>query len=67
MTGVKHPGPIFYFEKVEALAKTPQKAAEILSRNSAEQFKEKVKKVVPNFRVEKTENGLVLWVPRKNS
>lgn len=66
IANVKQPGPLFYFEKVEALAKAPQNAAEILSRSSAEKFKATVKKVVPNFRVEKTDQGLVLWIPHKN-
>lgn len=65
IANVKHPGSLFYFEKIEALAKAPHNAAEILSRSSAEKFKATVKKVVPSFRVEKTDQGLVLWVPHK--
>lgn len=60
------PGPAFYYAKVEALSKAPHKAAEILSRASAGDFKINLPKVLPEYRVEKTENGLVLWVPRKS-
>lgn len=59
------PGPTFYFAKVEALSKTPHKAAEILSRASASDFRINLPKVLPNYRVEKTENGLILWIPKK--
>ena len=60
------PGPAFYYAKVEALYKTPHKAAEILSRESAADFRINLPKVLPKYRVEKTENGLILWVPKKS-
>ena len=59
------PGPAFYYAKVEALSKAPDKAAEILSRESANDFRVNLPKVIPAYRVEKTENGLILWVPKK--
>lgn len=59
------PGPAFYYAKVEALSKAPHKAAEILCRESAADFRISLPKVLPDYRVEKTENGLILWVPKK--
>lgn len=59
------PGPTFYFSKVEALSKAPHKAAEILSRASAADFRINLPKVLPKYRVEKTEDGLILWVPKR--
>lgn len=58
------PGPVFYYAKVEALSKAPHKAAEILSRASAADFRINLPKVLPKYRVERTENGLILWVPK---
>ncbi|AYH45690.1 hypothetical protein CDA09_20280 [Azoarcus sp. DN11] len=60
------PGPAFYYAKVEALSKAPHKAPEILSRASAVDFRINLPKVLPKYRVEKTENGLILWVPKKS-
>lgn len=60
------PGPAFYYAKVEALSKAPHKAAEILSRASAADFRINLPKVLPEYRVETTENGLILWVPKKS-
>ncbi len=54
----------FYLRKLEALQQTPDKALEILSPASATRFLETVTKA-PQYRIEKTEDGIVLWVSSK--
>ena len=56
----------FYLRKLDALRHHPDKADEILSPASAQNFL-KVSKPAPTFRVEKHGKGLVLIVRRRNN
>lgn len=54
----------FYVRKLDVLFQNPSKASDILSPQSAKQFI-KAESKLPLYRVEKTEEGHVLWVPPK--
>lgn len=54
----------FYIRKLEALALRPDKAKEILSPTSAEQYLKVTKPEVPSYRFERKGNQAVLWVPK---
>lgn len=56
----------FYLRKLDALFKSPENASEILSPASAPRFL-LAETYTPPFRVEKTDNGLVLWVAKRRS
>lgn len=58
-------GALFYIAKMEALARSPDKAAEILSPKGAAVLQGKGKTLALSYRVEQTPDGFVLWVPRK--
>ena len=62
----KNEANLFYLRKLEALSRNPWDSPEILSPASAHRFVKKDKQTVP-FRVEKTRNGNILWIPKKDS
>lgn len=62
----KNKASAFYLRKLDALFKSPENASEILSPASAPRFLLTESYTSP-FRVEKTDNGLVLWVPKRRS
>lgn len=53
----------FYFRKVVAASKSPSRALEIFHPANAGQF-EKTKQVAINFRIERTAEGDIIWLPR---
>jgi hypothetical protein len=63
---VHSPGLSFYLRKLDALALNPANAANILVPTAAKRFTPPRRRTDPlrDFRVEQTESGPVLWVPR---
>jgi hypothetical protein len=63
---VVSPGLVFYLRKLDALIKSPDQHARILSPQSAGRFETTKREVDPfkDLRVEQTESGPVLWIPR---
>jgi tetratricopeptide (TPR) repeat protein len=63
---IASPGLVFYLRKLNSLIKDPDLHAQVLSPQSAGRF-ETTKRIVDPFkdlRIEQTESGPVLWVPR---
>ena len=62
----KNKASAFYLRKLDELILNPHKADEILSPASAGRFMRE-RKDNPKIRIEKTKNGVVLWVPKKKT
>ena len=60
------PGLSFYMRKLEAVHKDPQKAAEILSPDTAKQYStpKQFVDLMKDLRIEHTESGPILWIPK---
>jgi len=58
----KHKASEFYLRKLDALMLNPNMASDILTPKSAVKYM-KVESRLPEFRIEKTSTGDVLWVP----
>lgn len=54
----------FYLRKLDLLLVNPENVAEILSPASAHRFL-RLEREAPLFRVEKTDKGQMLWIPKK--